>query len=47
MERLDISADRAFEYLVRESQARNVKLRSIAEWIVSNRGDFALSELDL
>jgi GAF domain-containing protein len=47
MERLDIDADRAFEFLVRQSQARNEKLRAIADWIVANRGDKSLSELDL
>ena len=47
MERLDIDADRAFEYLVRQSQARNEKLRAIAEWIVTNRGAMSLSDLDL
>ena len=47
MERLDIDADRAFEYLVRQSQARNEKLRTIAEWIVTNRGAMSLSDLDL
>jgi GAF domain-containing protein len=47
MERLNIDADRAFEYLVRESQARNVKLRAIAEWIVVHRGDKSLSDLNL
>lgn len=47
MERLDIDADRAFEYLVRQSQSRNVKLRAIAEWIVINRSEKNLSDLDL
>jgi GAF domain-containing protein len=47
MERLNIDADRAFEYLVRESQARNEKLRALAEWIVTNRADLPLSDLDL
>jgi GAF domain-containing protein len=47
MERLDIDADRAFEYLVRQSQARNEKLRVIAEWIVANRSDKSLSDLNL
>lgn len=47
MERLGIEPDRAFEYLVRQSQTRNVKLRAIAEWIVTNRHDKALSDLDL
>lgn len=37
MERFDISADRAFEFLRRQSQAHNVKLRYVAEWVVDNR----------
>ncbi len=37
MERFDISADRAFEFLRRQSQANNVKLRFVAEWVVENR----------
>ncbi len=47
MERLDLDAEAAFAYLVRESQARNVKLRAIADWIVVNRGKLALGDLDL
>lgn len=47
MERLGIDADRAFEYLVRQSQARNEKIRALAEWIVTNRGTLPLSDLDL
>jgi GAF domain-containing protein len=47
MERLGIDSDRAFEYLVRQSQTRNIKLRVIADWIVTNRGSKALSDLDL
>lgn len=47
MERLDIDADRAFVYLVRQSQTRQVKLRAIAEWIVTNRSTKSLSDLDL
>lgn len=39
MERFDLDSDASFSYLVRQSQSRNVKLRSIAEWIVSNRSD--------
>ena len=46
MERLGIDADRAFEYLVRQSQARNEKVRALAEWIVTNRGTLPLSDLD-
>jgi GAF domain-containing protein len=38
MERFDIDADRAFEFLRRQSQTHNVKLRQIAEWVVSHRG---------
>lgn len=37
MERFDISHDRAFEFLRRQSQAHNVKLRFVAEWVVENR----------
>ena len=37
MERFDIDGDRAFEYLVRQSQDKNLKLRAIADWIVANR----------
>ncbi len=37
MERLNIDGDRAFNYLVRQSQTRNIKLRDVAEWIVANR----------
>lgn len=47
MERLNIDADRTFEYLIRQSQTRNVKLRAIAEWVVTNRATLALSDLDL
>jgi GAF domain-containing protein len=46
MERFDLDADRAFGFLVRQSQDRNVKLRAIAEWIVNNR-DKPLTEMDL
>jgi GAF domain-containing protein len=38
MERFDIDADRAFEFLRRQSQAHNVKLRYVAEWVVDHRG---------
>jgi len=37
MERFDLDADRAFEFLRRQSQHHNVKLRSVAEWVVDNR----------
>jgi GAF domain-containing protein len=37
MERFDIDADRAFEFLRRQSQTHNVKLRHVAEWVVENR----------
>jgi hypothetical protein len=47
MERFDIDGDRAFEVLIRESQARNVKLRAIAEWLVEHRRDKSLNDLDL
>jgi GAF domain-containing protein len=38
MERFDIDADRAFEFLRRQSQDHNVKLRFVAEWVVKHRG---------
>lgn len=47
MERLNIDADAAFTFLIRESQHRNVKLRAVADWIVTHRGDRKLSDLDL
>jgi GAF domain-containing protein len=37
MERFDLDANRAFEFLRRQSQHHNVKLRSVAEWVVANR----------
>lgn len=37
MERFDIDADRAFEFLRRQSQAHNVKLRYVAEWVIDHR----------
>lgn len=37
MERFDLDADRAFEFLRRHSQDHNVKLRVVAEWVVQNR----------
>ncbi|MFI5429418.1 GAF and ANTAR domain-containing protein [Aeromicrobium sp. UC242_57] len=39
MERFDLDADRSFEFLRRQSQTHNVKLRNIAEWVVANRAD--------
>lgn len=50
MERFDLEADRAFEFLRRQSQHHNVKLRYVAEWIVDNRAvpaaNFANAPLD-
>ena len=40
------NCDRAFGFLIRLSQQRNVNLRVLAEWIVTHR-DQSLSELDL
>lgn len=37
MERFDLDADRAFEFLRRQSQTHNVKLRYVADWVVANR----------
>lgn len=37
MERYGIDGDRAFEFLARTSQQRNIKLRAVAEWIVGHR----------
>lgn len=37
MERFDLDADRAFEFLRRQSQDHNAKLRYVAEWVVENR----------
>lgn len=37
MERYDLAPDRAFEFLRRQSQAHNVKLRYVAEWVVDHR----------
>ncbi len=37
MERFDLDADRAFDFLRRQSQAHNVKLRYVAEWVVKHR----------
>lgn len=38
MERFGLDADRAFEFLRRQSQSHNVKLRYVAEWVVDHRG---------
>lgn len=38
MERYDLDADRAFEFLRRQSQHHNVKLRYVADWVVEHRG---------
>ncbi len=48
MERYDLDADRAFEFLRRQSQAHNVKLRHVAEWVVEHRNspDAAFSTSD-
>ena len=37
MERFDLDADRAFDFLRRQSQTHNVKLRYVAEWVVEHR----------
>lgn len=37
MERYEIAADRAFDYLRRQSEHRNIKLRTVAELVVANR----------
>lgn len=37
MERYNLDEDRAFEFLRRQSQAHNVKLRHVAEWVVQHR----------
>lgn len=37
MERFDIAPDRAFDFLRRQSQDANVKLRNVAQWVVDNR----------
>lgn len=37
MERFEIDADRAFDYLRRQSEHRNIKLRKVAEWVLANR----------
>ena len=45
MERFEIDADRAFAVLSRLSQHRNVKLRALAEQLVTNRTDPELFQL--
>jgi GAF domain-containing protein len=42
MERFDIDADRAFDFLRRQSQDHNIKLREVASWIVDHRADRAV-----
>lgn len=37
MERFDLDADQAFEFLRRHSQDHNIKLRVVAEWVIENR----------
>lgn len=37
MQRYDIDADRAFDFLRRHSQDRNIKLHAVAQWVVDNR----------
>lgn len=37
MERFDLDADRAFDFLRRHSQQNNIKLRDVAEAVVENR----------
>lgn len=39
MERFDIDAERAFDFLRRQSQHRNIKLRVVAESIIEHRGE--------
>jgi ANTAR domain/GAF domain len=38
MERFDVSADHAFQMLVRSSQDTNLKLADVARWLVGERG---------
>lgn len=40
MERFDLSAERAFEFLRRHSQQHNVKLRDVAESLAQNRSSW-------
>lgn len=44
MERFDIDADRAFDFLRRQSQAHNTKLREVADSVVRNRGQRTTGE---
>lgn len=46
MERFDIDGDRAFEFLRRQSQDHNVKLRLVAQWVVDHRGSPDASFVD-
>ena len=46
MEHFDLDEERAFEFLVRQSQSENIKLRVIAERIVTRRRDESLSYLN-
>ena len=46
MEHFDIDEDHAFEFLLRQSQSENVKLRVIADQIVNRRGDTSLTYLN-
>lgn len=47
MERFDLDDDQAFRFMVRQSQDRNVKLRMVAEWIVANRRESSLREIEI
>lgn len=44
MERYDLDSTRAFDFLRRQSQHNNIKLRDVAAWVVEHR---MLSEVDL
>ena len=44
MERYDLDANRAFDFLRRQSQHHNIKLRDVATWVVEHR---TLPEVDL
>lgn len=43
MERYDLDADRAFDFLRRQSQDNNIKLRDVAAWVVENRTSAAVN----
>lgn len=47
MERFDLDADQAFEFLRRHSQDYNVKLHTVAEWVVVNRHSHRTPPRDL